>query len=42
MAPVHGREEAIRRDPEERVALTDLLIESLEPGTEEGLGPGSG
>ncbi len=42
MAPVHGRDEAIRRDLEERAALTDLLIESVEPGTEEGVGPGMG
>ncbi len=42
MAPVHVREEAIRRDLEERAALTDLLIESVEPGTEEGVGPGMG
>jgi putative addiction module component (TIGR02574 family) len=30
-------EEAMRLDPEERVALTGLLIESLEPVSEEGV-----
>jgi len=40
MARARGREEAIRRDLEERAALTDLLIESLEPGTDEDVGPG--
>ncbi len=39
---MHGREEAIRRDPEERAGLTGLLIESVEPGTDEGVGPGMG
>jgi len=30
-------EEAMKLDPDERVALTGLLIESLEPETEEGV-----
>jgi len=30
-------EEAMRLDPEERAALTGLLIESLEPESEEGV-----
>ncbi len=30
-------EEAMRLDPEERAALTALLIESLEPESEEGI-----
>jgi putative addiction module component (TIGR02574 family) len=30
-------EEAMRLDPEERAALTGLLIESLEPGSDEGV-----
>lgn len=30
-------EEAMRLDPKERAALTGLLIESLEPGSEEGV-----
>ena len=30
-------EEAMRLDPEERAALTGMLIESLEPASEEGV-----